>query len=299
MRISTDSVVKQYDGVRAVDGISCDFEGSGIIGLLGPNGAGKTTLIRMMMDIIRPDSGAITYDGRSISAEIKGRIGYLPEERGLYRQQKVGEQLEYLARLKGLSSQDAKARAGKYLDRWEMTSYAAKPLAELSKGNQQKIQIIASILHEPEFLLFDEPFSGLDPINARMVKDLFLELRDKGHTVVLSTHQMEMVEEMCHRVYLLNRGKMVLEGKVAEIRRRYADNAVWLNDDTPLNDIPAVQSVVKKGARQKVYLAPDATPAGFLEMLIQKGRMPDYFETAITPMEDVFIRAVKGDGEGA
>src|SRR5437867_8292532 len=221
-KIALENVVKQFDGKVAVDNVSFEIPSGKVFGLLGPNGAGKTTLIRMLMDIIKPDSGKILYDGHALSAGDKDRITYLPEERGLYRKEKILDVLVYFARLKGLSRRDARHRSRHYLEKLEMLDVAQRKVEELSKGNQQKIQIASALVSDPDVIILDEPFAGLDPLNVRNTKDLLWEERIRGKTVLLSTHQMNQVEELCDSLMMINRGKKVLFGGVHEIVQQYS-----------------------------------------------------------------------------
>lgn len=222
--IQLEGIVKRYGAFTALDGITMEVPTGKVFGLLGPNGAGKTTLIRIITRITGPDEGRILMDGRPMSAEDVSIMGYLPEERGLYKKMKVGEQAVYLARLKGLSKADATARLKDWFERWEMSSWWNKKVEELSKGMAQKVQFITTVLHEPKLLILDEPFSGFDPINAELVRSEILRLRDLGITVMLSTHGMASVEELCDSIGLIDRSKLMLNGSVQDIRRQYATN---------------------------------------------------------------------------
>jgi ABC-2 type transport system ATP-binding protein len=228
MLLQTEHVFKQYGDYTALSDVSVSVPRQSIFGLLGPNGAGKTTLIRIINQITAPDSGSIIFDGKPMQRSDVYRIGYLPEERGLYRKMKVGEQALYLARLKGLSAQDAKKRLTIWFERFEMQTWWNKKVEDLSKGMAQKVQFVTTVLHEPELLILDEPFSGFDPINAGMVKSEILRLRDAGATIILSTHNMSSVEEICDRIALIHKSQKVLEGGVKELRNRYKSNTFIL-----------------------------------------------------------------------
>ena len=219
--IEVQHVSKHYRAHTALDDVSLTIERGRVFGLLGPNGAGKTTLIRMINNIIKPDSGMILFDGKPLSASDVARIGYLPEERGLYRKMKVGEQAIYLARLKGLSSSEAKRRLESWLEKFGSMPWWDKRVEELSKGMQQKVQFVCTVLHEPELLIFDEPFSGFDPVNAELLKSEIIALRERGSTLIFSTHNMQSVEELCDDIALINQSHLVLSGSVAEVRARY------------------------------------------------------------------------------
>ena len=219
--LTTDKVCKRFDKHTALDQVSISVGSGRIFGLLGPNGAGKTTLIRIINRITAPDSGEVNFDGHPFEADDVMRIGYLPEERGLYKKMKVGEQAIYLAQLKGLSHAEAKKRLTYWFNQFGIMPWWDKKLEELSKGMQQKVQFIITILHEPPLLIFDEPFSGFDPVNAEMLKREILNLRDKGHTVIFSTHNMASVEEVCDEIALINHSQVVLSGQVAEVKDRF------------------------------------------------------------------------------
>ena len=219
--ISIRNIVKQYAGHRALNDVSMEIETGKVFGLLGPNGAGKTSLIRIINQITAPDSGEILFNGQKLHQEHIGRIGYLPEERGLYKKMEIGEQIIYLARLKGLSKQEAMKRAKYWFEKLEIQSWWNKKIEELSKGMQQKAQFVATVIHEPELLILDEPFTGFDPVNAEVIKNEILELNKKGATIIFSTHRMESVEELCDSIALLNLSHKILDGKVKDIRNAY------------------------------------------------------------------------------
>lgn len=219
--IEVQHVSKHYRAHTALDDVSLTIERGRVFGLLGPNGAGKTTLIRMINNIIKPDSGMILFDGKPLSASDVARIGYLPEERGLYRKMKVGEHAIYLARLKGLSSSEARRRLEEWFEKFGIMPWWDKRVEELSKGMQQKVQFVCTVLHEPELLIFDEPFSGFDPVNAELLKSEIIALRERGSTLIFSTHNMQSVEELCDDIALINQSHLVLSGSVTEVRARY------------------------------------------------------------------------------
>ncbi len=226
--IEVNNIRKSFGEIRAVDNVSFNIFKGRIFGLLGPNGAGKTTAIRMINHIIIADSGSITINGKKVSAETQKLIGYMPEERGLYKKMKVGEQLIYLGQLKGLSYREATEATKYWLDRFEAADWFNKQIGELSKGMSQKIQFIATIVHDPDIYIFDEPFSGLDPINSEMLKEIVIELRDKGKSILFSTHRMEQVEQMCNDICLFNKGKAVLKGNLREIKQSFGKNTINL-----------------------------------------------------------------------
>jgi len=229
--LSVANLRKEYDTVVAVDGVSFDVRRGQLFGLLGPNGAGKTTTIRTVLNIIEPTNGAITFDGKPFTKEMWNLIGYLPEERGLYRKSKIINAILYFASLKGLTPRDAKPQIAYWLERFGLKNEGHRKVEELSKGNQQKIQLIISLLHRPQLLVLDEPFSGLDPVNQILLKDVLMELRQKNVAIIFSTHQMEQVEKMCDDICLINKGKPVLHGAIADIKKRYGKNSVHVEFD--------------------------------------------------------------------
>jgi ABC-2 type transport system ATP-binding protein len=300
-QLAIENVVKAYDGKLAVDQVSFEVNGGEVFGLLGPNGAGKSTLIRMTMDILRPDSGRILVNGRpSIDAD-HDRVGYLPEERGLYRKQKVIDVLDYFGRLKGMNGRDVKVKAQAALDRMGLGEWAGKRVDALSKGMQQKVQIVGTLLHEPEVVILDEPFSGLDPVNARIVKDIILALKREGKLVVLSTHQMDLAEELCDRIVMIDRGRRVLYGTLREIKKRYAEeihratgrgNVVVVDGEGDFASLPGVLIAATVGGVTTLTLAPELRPERFLEAAIASGMTIARFEAAPTPLEEIFVHVV-------
>ncbi|MCM1369319.1 MAG: ABC transporter ATP-binding protein [Candidatus Amulumruptor caecigallinarius] len=222
--VSVNNVSKSFSNHKALDNVSFDVPRGSVYGLLGPNGAGKTTLIRIINHITLPDEGIVTFNGHPLSADDVYNIGYLPEERGLYKKMKVGEQAIFFARLKGLSQREATVRLKEWFERMEISDWWDKKIEELSKGMAQKVQFIITVLHNPQLLIFDEPFSGFDPINANILKREILRLRNEGSTIIFSTHNMESVEELCDNITLINRSKNILTGSVKDVKRRFADN---------------------------------------------------------------------------
>ncbi len=294
--IQVENIVKSFGSQRAVDGVSFDVNPGEIFGLLGPNGAGKTTTIRIILDIFKADSGRVALLGGPMTEEKKNHIGYLPEERGLYQEIKLEQCLIYLATLKGLSNADAAKRVGAYLERFDLAEHRKKKLKELSKGMQQKAQLIVTLVHEPEVLIIDEPFSALDPVNTQMVKDLLIEQRTQGRTIVLCTHQMHQVEEMCDRLVLIDQGRAVLYGNLNEIQRRYAGKDLILRTPTPLPaSLPGVSSLERTNGGYHLKLAAGATPQAVLSDLVNANIIVEQFEIAIPTMDEIFIRVVTGD----
>ncbi len=296
-KITLQNVRKQFSSTVAVADVSFDVAAGKVFGLLGPNGAGKTTLIRMMMDIIRPDSGSIFYDGSPITRENKDRITYLPEERGLYKKERVRDLLEYFAMLKGMSRPLARERTALYLKKLDMSDTAGKRTEELSKGNQQKIQIASTLISDPELIILDEPFAGLDPLNVRATKTLLSEERAKGKTIILSTHQMNQVEELCDDLMMINRGKKVLYGSLDDIVREHSEPAFLLECSPIDGQIAEIERVVDEGkSYYKVYPRPGVQPTELLRALIDHGVQIERFQRATTPLEEIFVKvAIQGN----
>jgi ABC-2 type transport system ATP-binding protein len=289
---------KAYATTVAVDDVSFEVRPGEVLGLLGPNGAGKTSLIRMLMDIIAPDGGEILLDGRPIGRSERDRIGYLPEERGLYRKDRVIDSLVYFGRLKGLDGATARSRAQAWLERFELGDAARNRVDELSKGMQQKAQIAGTLLHEPSIIVMDEPFSGLDPINTVLVKDLLRERSRAGCMVILSSHQMPMVEAVCDRVAMIHHGRLVLFGDLETIRREHGESAILVDADGGLADLPAVARVEPDGVLSRVFLVPGAEPRDLMDQLLQRRIAMQHFEVVRSPLEEIFVRTVRGEGKG-
>jgi ABC-2 type transport system ATP-binding protein len=286
-------VVKTYDGRAVVNRVSFQVQPGEVFALLGPNGAGKTTLIRMITDILKPDSGTILLEGQPVAARPQGQIAYLPEERGLYRRSKVAEVLGYYGQLKGLSQADAKATALALLERVDLKEWADKQVQTLSKGMQQKVQLCTALIGSPRLLILDEPFSGLDPVNVQLFEDILHERRAAGATVLLSTHQMNKVEQVCDRALMINRGHMVLYGKVGELRRRYADHAVMVRGEGSMDGLPGVHAMKAVDGQVELALEPGATPDGVLRALLERGVRIESFALASLPLEDIFVKVVR------
>jgi ABC-2 type transport system ATP-binding protein len=289
--ISLDNVTKSYDGVTAVSGVSLNVREGAILGLLGPNGAGKTSTIRMVMNILVPDEGSIRVFGEPVTDEARRSIGYLPEERGLYPRMDVLSVIVFLAALRGLSEHEAKTRATAWLERLELKDWAGKKVRDLSKGMQQKVQFIAAVLHKPKLMILDEPFSGLDPVNAAMVKDIMLELRGQGSTIVLSTHLMEQVERMCDSICLINKGHKVLAGDLRAIKQSYGKNTVRIEFSGPDGFLahPAIAGVNRFGTGAELKLKPGADAQEILKGALQSGARIDRFELLEPSLNDIFI----------
>src|SRR5262245_3698417 len=286
-------VVKRYDHRPVVDRVTFEVAAGEIFALLGPNGAGKTTLIRMITDILRPDSGEILLDGRRVDSEARYAIAYLPEERGLYRRTKAVEVVAYYGELKGMAPRAARAEARTLLQRVELGEWADKQVQALSKGMQQKVQLCTALIGSPRLLILDEPFSGLDPINVQLFEAILAERRATGTTVLLSTHQMNKVEEVCDRALMMNQGRMVLHGTVRDIRRRHADHAVMVRTEDRLDSVPGVRSIESTNGDHKLMLEPNTTPESVLRALIDRNVKIESFALASLPLEDVFVKVVR------
>lgn len=289
--ISLESVTKAYDSVTAVDAVSLQVRQGAILGLLGPNGAGKTTTIRMVMNILAPDSGSIRVLDKPVNDSTRELIGYLPEERGLYPRMQVRAVIIFLAALHGLSEAEAARRTGEWLERFELTAWAEKKVIDLSKGMQQKVQFITSVIHRPPVVILDEPFAGLDPVNATIVKDVMLELREQGSTIVLSTHRMEQVEKMCDSICLINHGRSVLDGELRAIKQSYGKNTMHVEFSGPDSFLshPAIASVNRFGSGAEAKLKPGADPQQVLKAALDCGAQIVRFELLEPSLSDIFI----------
>ncbi|GMV13452.1 MAG: ATP-binding cassette domain-containing protein [Sorangiineae bacterium PRO1] len=289
-----EDVWKRYGDKVALSGVSFDVRPGEVFGLLGPNGAGKTTSIRILMDIVRADAGKVTLFGQPLTRGHLDRLAYLPEERGLYTKQKVIDVMIYFGKLKGLGASEARARARTWLERIGLASTENQHVERLSKGMGQKVQLAATLLSEPELCVLDEPFSGLDPVNTALVRDLIGEIRASGRTTILSTHQMSMVETLCDRVALLSEGKLMVYGEVNEVRRRYSSSELRVGIQGELPELPEVeQSVVERPGTYRLVLAEGADPQRVLERLLEAKVPVERYERVLAPMEDIFIRVVK------
>lgn len=293
--LKLEEVVKTYGKQVAVDGVSFEAPRGSIFGLLGPNGAGKTSLIRIITTIIKADSGTVYLDGEKLSSRHPGQIGYLPEERGLYRKMKVGEHLLYLARLKGLSKRDARARLQAWFGKFGIEDWWHKKVEELSKGMQQKIQFIATVVHEPKLLILDEPFSGLDPINTNLIKAEIDELHRKGASIIFSTHRMEQVEEICEYIVLINKGRNILEGSVQDVTERFKQNLFHLRYEGRLPAGLGEQVEVRSddGREMTVQLSTAEASNQFLRYLLQQDVRILSFREILPSLNEIFIRQVE------
>lgn len=291
-------VRKEFATIVAVDGVSLEAGRGKILGLLGPNGAGKTTTIRMILNVIRPDSGELLFNGHPFSEKIRDRMGYLPEERGLYRKNKVLNTILYFASLKGIESGEGKRRAYKWLERLNLlTSYNSR-VEELSKGNQQKVQFITSILHDPELVILDEPFSGLDPVNQIVMKDIMIEMKNGGKAVIFSTHQMDQAEKLCDEICLINKGKVVLDGELSQVKKSYGNNSIRIEfDGNPsfLSESRAFESVHLYENYAEIVLKEPLRPSDLLREISQKLDIRK-FETSEPSLNAIFLKMVSSAG---
>ena len=298
--IRLERVTKRFAGHTAVRDLSMDIPGGIIFGLLGPNGAGKSTTIRMIMDIIEPDEGRISlFGGTTKGRDLSARIGFLPEERGLYKKMKVIEHLVFLAEIKGLAAAEAKRRAGTWLERLGLRDWADHKVEDLSKGMQQKVQFAGTLLHDPELVVLDEPFSGLDPVNSQIMKDVVVDFARQGHTVLFSTHIMEQAEKMCDRVVIISRGLKVVDGTMAEVKREGGGRHVALGfhrdgvkAGAVLRDRTLVSRVNDNGPTAELELAPGADPDRLLGELVRSGAGISRFEIVEPSLESIFIAKV-------
>ena len=296
--IEVKDVVKQYSGHRALDGVSLDVPKGTIYGLLGPNGAGKTTLIRIINCITAPDSGEVLLNGKILQPGDVRNIGYLPEERGLYKKMKVGEQAVYLARLKGMTKADALRELKYWFEKFGIQDWWYKKVEELSKGMAQKVQFITTILHKPDLLIFDEPFSGFDPVNTDLLKREILDLRNQGATIIFSTHNMESVEELCENISLVNKAKIVLQGNVAEIRSNYASDSLFVKTADVIsfdNNVRIISQTEKNNSIETVLKKMNGKSNNEILQEIITQTSVISFEELLPTMNDIFIRTVKGE----
>ncbi|MCH5181180.1 MAG: ATP-binding cassette domain-containing protein [Prevotellaceae bacterium] len=294
--LSVRSVTKRYAGHTALDNVSLEVPRGKVFGLLGPNGAGKTTLIRILNRITAPDTGQVIFDGHPLRSADLAAIGYLPEERGLYKKMKVGEQAVYLARLKGLSRQEAVSRLKVWFEKLEITSWWDKKLEELSKGMAQKVQFVITVLHEPELLIFDEPFSGFDPVNAELLKREILELRDQGRTIIFSTHNMASVEDICDEIALIDRSRVALSGRVSDIKQRFRTGRFEVCGQGRLAAVPGLFDIVgqtEAGGLQRYLLAKaPSTSNSALASAVARSMELQLFSEQLPTMHEIFLKTV-------
>jgi len=293
--LAFDSLAKSYGQTPALRGVTFDVHAGEIFGLLGPNGAGKSTLIRILMDIIRPDSGRVLVFGEPRRREHLDRLGYLPEERGLYTKLTVLDVMTYFGALKGLSRMDARRRSAEWLGRVDLAHVGSWKVDRLSKGMSQKVQIAAALLSDPELCVLDEPTTGLDPVNVRLIQDLLLERKKHGRTTILSTHHMNQVEALCDRVAMIHQGRLVVYGAVDEVRRRYSLPEVLVHITRTLPPVPEIGKAVQESEGVwRLTLADGHPPSAVLASLVAGGAAIDRFEPQLAPMEEIFLRVVQG-----
>ncbi len=286
-------VSKRFAAVHAVDDLSFTVNPGEIFGLLGPNGAGKTTTIRMILDIIKPERGEITVLGGPMSEATKARLGYLPEERGLYKDMKLLDTLIFMGRLKDLSRHTARERAEMYLRGVDLWEARHRKIEGLSRGMNQKAHFIAATMHHPDLVIVDEPFSGLDPVNTRLIKKLLYQIRDRGAAIIMSTHQMHQVEEMCERILLVNQGRSLLYGPLQDIRRRFAGNAVTVSLRGDLQEIPGVERISPQNGDYRLLLKEGARPEDVLKTLVNQPEITvERFERVQISLDEIFVRMV-------
>ncbi|GER90120.1 putative ABC transporter ATP-binding protein YhaQ [Dictyobacter vulcani] len=297
MALVVDAINKSFGQFQAVKNLSMEVKEGSLFGLLGSNGAGKTTTMRMILDIFRPDSGHISWNGKDVREIPRRELGYLPEERGLYSKMVVEEQLLFLAQLNGLSKHDAKIELDEWLDRFQINANRKKKIEDLSKGNQQKVQFLATILHNPSILIMDEPFSGLDPVNAIVLKDAFLEMHRRGKTIIFSTHQLDQVEEMCEDIVIINKGEAIVKGSVRDVRRQHGRNVVRLkleNDSEVLwlDTLDGVQVTKRRQDYIEMQMRSDLNPNVIIAEALRHNGIINRFELAEPSLTDIFIETV-------
>jgi ABC-2 type transport system ATP-binding protein len=293
--VVVDHISKSFGEFTAVNDLSLAVHAGRVFGLLGPNGAGKTTTIRMIVNITAPDAGRIELFGQQITPALQDRIGYLPEERGLYKKMKVGDQLRFFAELKSVPGKEADRRVDRWLERLKLTEWKSKKATELSKGMQQKIQFITAVIHEPDLVILDEPFSGLDPVNVDLLKQIILELKADGKTIIFSTHQMEVAEKICDDICLINRSRKVLEGSIREVKRSFSRNAVALRlvgGESVLDDRALISNIERHSDGIEVLLAEGASPQTLLRELLAAGATIERFEMIEPSLHDIFVEKV-------
>ena len=288
-------IVKQYGDYTALNQVNLEIPKGSIFGLLGPNGAGKTTLMRIINQIIAPDSGTLIFDGKPLKRADISQIGYLPEERGLYKKMKVGEQTLYLAKLKGMPHNEALEKLKFWFKKLDILHWWNKKVEELSKGMAQKIQFVVTVIHQPKLLIFDEPFSGFDPINAAIIRDEILELKKGGTTIIFSTHRMESVEEICDNIALINNGETILEGAIEKIKNDFRNNTFWVALKTDNLTLAENFEIISKEMEEyQIQIKDNSSSNDLLNALIGQGEIIS-FEEKIPTMEDIFIKAVKDE----
>ncbi len=291
--VEISHVHKSFGGTEVVSDVSFAVAPGEVFGFVGPNGAGKTTTIRMLMDIIKPDSGDVRVFGEPLGEETKNRIGYLPEERGLYQKMRVSDSLVYLATLKGVKAKVARQRAEELLKKVGMFPHRQKKVGELSRGMGQIIQFLVTIAHDPELIVLDEPFAGLDPVNRKLLKDIVLELKGQGKAVIMSTHMMNEVEAMCDRILMIDKGRVVLYGDLSEIKRQYRNNSVFVECDATIGELEGVVGRKNHGRYWELFLDGEISPQKILAHLVERGIEVNRFEVSTPSLDEIFIQVVE------
>jgi ABC-2 type transport system ATP-binding protein len=295
--ITANQISKSFGSIQAVKQVSFELNGGEILGLIGPNGAGKTTTIRMILDIFKPDNGSISVFDGPMNENKKNLIGYLPEERGLYQDISLEKCLTYLAAIKGLDPEAIESGLNHYLGQFDLQDFRKKKVKEMSKGMQQKAQIIATFIHQPRLVIVDEPFSALDPVNTQLVKNLLLEEKARGTAIIMSTHQMNQAEELCDRILLVNKGQIMLAGRLNDIRRQFARPELLVRSSAPLPEtISGVKRIETENSHQRLFLEPGSTPQQVLKEIINQGFEVEQFEIAEPSLDEIFIEVVTGKG---
>jgi ABC-2 type transport system ATP-binding protein len=297
MYLTIENIRKAYDGKLAVDGLSLSVPKGAIYGIIGPNGAGKTTTIRMIMNIIAPDEGQVVFDGRKVDESFKDRVGYLPEERGLYKKMTIKEVVTYMAELKSCPAATAQERMDPWLERLDLFDYRDKKVEELSKGMAQKLQFITTIIHDPDIVILDELFSGLDPINIEIIKDVVLELKREGKTILFSTHVMEQAEKLCDYVCMISRGKKVIDGKLSDVKAQFGKNSLQVDmegDGNFIRELPGVSGVTEFNNYLEVNLGEGAEPSAILKTVASRVKVRR-FEVVEPSLYQIFIKLAKVD----
>lgn len=295
--VSVRHVRKAFRKKVAVTDVSFDILSGEVFGLLGPNGAGKTTTIRMILDIFKPDAGTVEVFGGPLTPSAKDRIGYMPEERGLYPHMRVLDCLVYLGKLKGMNGKEARRRAEAFLERLELADQHRQKIEALSRGMTQKVQVIAAVLHQPDLLIIDEPFANLDPVNAQLVREIILDLRNQGKSVIMTSHQLGLVETLCDRIAMIHHGQVVLQGTVTEVRRRFARNVLRISGSGHIDSLPGVTNIERHTATDwHLTLAANIDPQSVLKSLVSNGHfIVDRFEMALPTLDEVFVQVVRGE----
>ena len=297
--IVVNHIAKNFGETQAVKDVSFHVRPGEIFGLLGPNGSGKTTSIRVILDIYQPDKGNVTILDGPMTEEKLNSIGYLPEERGLYQDVELTRNLTYLATLKNMTKEEVEQKLPTWLERFDLSEHQKKKTKELSKGMQQKAQLIAALIHEPEIIIIDEPFSALDPVNTQLVKDLLIELRNQGKTIIMSTHQMNQVEKLCDRLVLIDDGTVLLEGSLKEIQEQFATNQVLIQSDSDLpENLPGVERIEQEGLYYRLTPSDGYMPYAILQELIDQKISLNSFEIAKPTLDEIFIKVVKEGRNG-